>query len=290
MRDPWIRVHAHLADRPVVSRMAETLRVDPYKAMGHLVAFWGGVSAHAANGRVADVPDALLERWAGWTGKRGAFASWVRAAHMDAEGRVNEWDDYQGRLESKREKDRHRVREHRRKVGDSTRDVTPDVRVTDDRQNASGNAPVATHARERYGTERYGTEKINIPAAATAREGVRETLTAPQRLAIAANRAVEARWGEQTRPLLPGHGPTVQLAEELVTAGVPLEIAEASIARQVLAKSDDPPRSLAYFRAGILGDWSAHQTRTLAAGLDPAATPPGRIRSADLIPQELCDA
>lgn len=153
MKDPWIRVHANLANRPVVSRMAESLRIDPFRAIGHLVTFWGSVSAHAANGAIAGVPDALLERWAGWTGRRGAFARWVRTSHMDPDGRVNEWDAYQGKLEIKRERERQRVREFRQKL----RDGTPSVTRTEDVQNARSNASVATHARERDGTERGST-------------------------------------------------------------------------------------------------------------------------------------
>lgn len=262
MKEPWIRVHANIANRPVVARMAEALRIDPYRAVGHLVTFWGAVSGHASNGSIVDVPDALLERWAGWAGKRGAFAAWVRDSHMDEDGRVNEWDSYQGKLEVKREQERQRVREFREKK----RYGTPDVTRTEDVQNANGNASVDTHARERDGTGRNGTTTTLPP---TSREAVRESLTVPQRLVIAANDAVTAKWGEQTRPLLPGHGPTVQLVTDLQAAGVPVDFAERSIVRQVEGKPDGPPRSMAYFRAGVLDDWAGHQTRELGKGLVP---------------------
>lgn len=150
IRDPWIRVHAQLAERPVVTRMAEALRIDPFKAIGHLVTFWGAVSAHATRGCVTDVPDALLERWAGWTGKRGAFAAWVRDQHVDEDGRISEWDTYQGKLETKRELERDRQRKSRERHADNT----SDIRVTSRRRTANHTRDVGTPTRERDGTVR----------------------------------------------------------------------------------------------------------------------------------------
>lgn len=149
MREPWIRVHASLADRPVVARLANALRIDPFKAMGHLVTFWGSASRHAANGQIDTVPDSLLEQWAGWRGKRGRFAAWVRTDHMDDQGRVNEWDDYQGTLEQRREKERQRIADKRAALRNGTQGVA--------QQDANGTQGVATHARERDETRRVTT-------------------------------------------------------------------------------------------------------------------------------------
>ena len=128
MAEPWIRVHARLPEKRVVARCAETLRIDHYKAMGHIVAFWGGVSLNVTGGMVGDVPDALLERWAGWSGKRGAFAQWVREQHLDDEGRVNEWLDYAGALESRRAKERQRLHDKREMLRNSTHGVAQQTR------------------------------------------------------------------------------------------------------------------------------------------------------------------
>jgi hypothetical protein len=114
VRVPWIRVHGALYDRPVVTRLVEALRVDEHRAVGLLVTFWSGVAAHALNGFVRDYPDAQLEKWARWRGKRGAFAKWVREQHMDADGRVPEWNDYAGKLEVIRDRDRTRKAERQR--------------------------------------------------------------------------------------------------------------------------------------------------------------------------------
>lgn len=112
MRVPWIRVHGDLIDRPVVTRLAHATGISDHEAVGVLVTFWSGVSKHVANGLVSNQPDDQLEKWAKWNllrrKKRGAFAKWVREQHLDADGRVREWDEYAGKLEVIRERDRLR--------------------------------------------------------------------------------------------------------------------------------------------------------------------------------------
>lgn len=108
MRVPWIRVHGDLIDRPVVTRLSLATGIGDHEAVGVLVTFWSGVSKHATNGYVADQSDVQLEKWAKWKRKRGAFAKWVREHHLDDDGRVREWDEYAGKLEVIRERDRQR--------------------------------------------------------------------------------------------------------------------------------------------------------------------------------------
>src|SRR5262245_64229965 len=86
MAEPWIRVHANIAHKPVVSRCAEALHVSRHEAIGLLVEFWGSVSQHSTNGDVSTFSDAQLEVWAGWHRRRGAFAAFVRALHLDTDG------------------------------------------------------------------------------------------------------------------------------------------------------------------------------------------------------------
>lgn len=151
MSEPWIRVHANLISRPVVGRAMEVLRLSRYEAIGCLVCFWGSVSQHVPGGFVASFSDTQLEAWAGWTKKRGKFAAFIRAHHLDAEGRVNEWDEYAGALETVRAKDRARQQKYR----DSRRDVTGDVRVTS--ADAPRDVPVTSRDTIRYDTKRYET-------------------------------------------------------------------------------------------------------------------------------------
>lgn len=125
MAEPWIRVHANLATKPIVLRAAGRLRVSQNEAIGLLVRFWGQMSQHGANGSVSALTDLEIEAWSGWRGKRGVFAAFIRSTHTDEVGRVREWDDYAGQLEDRRTKDRERKRKSRGHRADSPQDVTP---------------------------------------------------------------------------------------------------------------------------------------------------------------------
>ena len=92
MSEPWIRVHANLASKPVIARAVATLGVAENEAIGLMVRFWGSVSQHVVNGDVREATDRQIEFWAGWTRRRGRFAAFIRSAHLDMDGRVNEWD------------------------------------------------------------------------------------------------------------------------------------------------------------------------------------------------------
>lgn len=122
MAEPWIRVHAGLIDKPVIGRAVATLGISDHTAVGLLVTFWGSVSRNVAGGDLSKTTDADLEKWARWKGKRGRFAAFIRTQHLDHDQRVNEWDEYAGALEVRRQKERDRQQHHR--------DRTRDVRVT----------------------------------------------------------------------------------------------------------------------------------------------------------------
>lgn len=129
-------MHANIGDKPVAWRLSSALAITLPKAVGHLALFWGKVSQHAPGGDVSQIPDLQLESWAGWDGKRGRFAAWVRDSHS-TEGVVNEYDEYSGALDVRREQDRKRKqlqrdRERTSKDGheDGPRDVTRTSRTT----------------------------------------------------------------------------------------------------------------------------------------------------------------
>ena len=212
IRDPWIRVHAHLVEKPVVCRMAQALRIDPFKATGHLVTFWGSVAQHGKNGSLKDLPDSLLERWAGWTGKRGAFAAWVRAEHTDDEGRINEWDTYQGTLEQRREKERERLRNKRRSVA-----------PTDAQPLRDGPQSVATHARERNGTEQRSTTKTASAAVATDPKGGGWPVAASTLWSAKVGPVGVGKIGALLKPLVDVHGwPAVEAGMRDYLTATPL--------------------------------------------------------------------
>lgn len=268
MAEPWIRVHQHLSDRPVAHRLAILCRGDVHKACGHLITFWGNVVDHAHDGYIRDVPDTQLEKWAEWNGKRGAFARWVRDKHMDEDGRVPEWDEYMGALETRREKDRRRkaelrARDRARRQAE-TSIGSPADSPQDAPQDSPQDVPQTSAPARANGTVRDGTEEktATTTAAATARAAID--------LTVAANRATTDIFGEQPSPILASSGKSHELAEAVLAAGIPIDFAQRSIARQVAALSK-PVRTLSYFRAGILDDFEKHEARRAAQAAGPVA-------------------
>lgn len=171
MAEPWIRVVSHLSRRKVAQKLAPLCRGDRQKAAGVLVDFWSGVSEFAQNGFVHDVDDDTIEDWANWKGRRGLFAQWVREQHMDEEGRVPHWDEYQGALETRKEKDRQRKQRQRvRGTSDGshadspaevTRNVTRTVRGT--------SAPTRGDGTVRNGTNTPPTaDAVGSPSSSSA--------------------------------------------------------------------------------------------------------------------------
>lgn len=92
-------------------------------------------------------------------------------------------------------------------------------------------------------------------------------------ITIAANHAVTRKWGEQTQPFL--HGQSYDLAQSLIDGGVPLDTAKASIAEQVEKSGRGaPPKSINWFRPGILSYHATQQQRAIQAA-NPAPAPAG---------------
>lgn len=152
-------MHGALADKPVTLRLAEATKICPLEAVGVLVTFWGNVAAHAQNGSVGHLSDVTLEQWAHWRRKRGAFAAWLRAHHLDADGRVNEWDEYAGALEVRREQDRQRQAKRRVTSHGNPRDTPRDI--------TQQSVPTRTDG-DGDGTVRDGTKNNNSTSSACA--------------------------------------------------------------------------------------------------------------------------
>lgn len=251
MAEPWIRVHANLAGRPIVWRAVEVLSVSSHEAIGLLVQFWGSVSQHGNNGLIETVPDAQVEAWAGWTRKRGKFAAFIRAYHLDDEGRVNEWDDYAGKLEDRKEKDRNRKRKSRGSHADSPALVTLDSAPT--KRNETKRSEVDVGASD--------SDAVEIPG--------EPGLTATY-LTICANSAIATKWREQVDPLM--HSGAYDLVESLARSGIEWQVARVSIYRQCRdSKLSSPPKSINYFRPGIEADWKRELARRALASSGESA-------------------
>jgi hypothetical protein len=238
MAEPWIRVHANVSAKPVVWRAVEALGISRAEAVGLLVSFWGSVSQHTTNGAVSHLSDAQLEDWAGWSRKRGKFAAWLRVAHVDSDGRVNEWDEYAGHLEEQRRQARDRKRKSRGRHSDSAVTSSPTKRDE----------------------TRRDEERDVVEDSAPAVEVLPDPELTALFLTICANRGITERWGEQPSPLVPSNA--LGLVEDLKASGVGAEVARLSIYRQCREmRHPRPPKSINYFRGGIIADWEAETTR-----------------------------
>lgn len=81
-------------------------------------------------------------------------------------------------------------------------------------------------------------------------------------MSTALNLGITRRWTEQPMPVHYVTG--LQLAEELVAAGVPIDLARATITSVCLAsKNERPPKTLGYFREPILEAFRGAEQRAL---------------------------
>lgn len=253
MAEPWIRVHANLAARPIVMRAADELHISLNEAIGLLVRFWGSMSQHGNNGQVEGVKDITIETWAGWRGKRGRFAEFIRSAHTDNEGRVKEWDDYNGKLEDRRAKDRERKRKSRGQSAGSHAEHPRDVTLM--------SVPARANETRRDETKRENqvlssAAEFAIACVVAANQGLREHPDRPQPIAR----------------IIGTNASSLEAAEELIAAGVPLAFAEADIYRQAKShKAQDPVTSLKYFVKGVVRAWKQQGATNDAARRDAPA-------------------
>jgi hypothetical protein len=153
----WIRVRAYLSSAKVALRLAPLCKGGAQHAAGVLQDFWSAAKDNTRNGFIGDATDEMLEKWANWTGKRGAFAAWVREHHMEDDGRIPEWDEYMGELEHRREKARLKKAKQRA----ARRGNQPEMNghVPEDKDgDVPGDGPGDKQGTSPpYGTERDGT-------------------------------------------------------------------------------------------------------------------------------------
>ena len=96
-----------------------------------------------------------------------------------------------------------------------------------------------------------------VGAAAATATGIAEGAI---ELTRTANAAIATKFGEQPDPLIASSGKSHALAQAVLDAGIPFDFAMRSVARQV-STLERPVRTMAYFRNGILDDWTKHNAR-----------------------------
>jgi hypothetical protein len=125
----WIRMATGMKHDRRVHEMADACcKGDEAKMAGHLQFMLSEFPEHARDGDIHAVTDTLLERWAVWRGKAGAFAKAVRTTLCDDRGVVRAWEKHNGAAIRKSDRDAARQAAYRaRRSRDDTPDVPPPV-------------------------------------------------------------------------------------------------------------------------------------------------------------------
>lgn len=109
----WIRIAVAIGDDPDIHELADALNVRVAEAVGLVVGTLVRFPEHAPDGNLAHLRDSLIERWAGWEGERGRFATELRRIFLSDDQRWESWDKHNGKALAKLERDRERLRQKR---------------------------------------------------------------------------------------------------------------------------------------------------------------------------------
>lgn len=129
----WIRVAVAIGDDPDIHELADALNVRVAEAVGLVVCTLVRFPEHAPDGNLTQLRDSLIERWAGWEGERGKYATELRRIFL-TDGIWSSWEKHNGAAMRDAQKARERAAEYRRRnaerLAESTANGTP---------NGSGN-------------------------------------------------------------------------------------------------------------------------------------------------------
>lgn len=115
----WTRTPTDWVDDPIVHRLAEVLRIAAPQVVGHLLCVWSKLPEFAADGHLASIAPTLLEQWARWTGKRGAFDQAFRTLVLDPAGSWPLWVELNGAVLSEKKRDAERAAARRQQLKDA---------------------------------------------------------------------------------------------------------------------------------------------------------------------------
>lgn len=121
----WIRIVVGIEDDPKIEDLADALKITLPHAVGLVVCTLGKFPAHAIDGDISRITDKKLERWSGWTGKAGAFATAFRDLFC-TDGVVASWMRHNGAPIRKAEANAEYKRQERERKRSGGRGVRPD--------------------------------------------------------------------------------------------------------------------------------------------------------------------
>lgn len=162
---PWIRLDTGMKRDPRIWKMAELLRKDVGAIVGYVANVLAEFPEHARDGDLTNVPDVLLEEWALWHGRKGAFAQ-AFVAELCDDRKVRAWEKHNGNALRQRDETHKRVRAYRERnahgavSGNATCNALLEP-ASNALQNGGGNV-----FTERNGTERNGKTRASAPAGA----------------------------------------------------------------------------------------------------------------------------
>lgn len=108
----WIAVSTGIARDAKVGAIADACRCSVPQAVGHVMGVLLAIPDERPDANLSTVPDATLETWAMWTGRRGMFAKAFRAAWC-VDGVVASWEKWNGAKQREAKQARDRAREWR---------------------------------------------------------------------------------------------------------------------------------------------------------------------------------
>ena len=153
----WFRTETDIRSNRKFVELGMSLRLprDVARAasLGFYMALLANVADHKPDGVIADVPDEVVEDWAGWRGEPSLFATEFRRI-FTSDGEITGWQKRQGKLiatqEAKKQADRDRISQKRR--SDVAATESRETRDKNTYGNGNSNKDTTTQhtARERF--------------------------------------------------------------------------------------------------------------------------------------------
>lgn len=130
MSAKWMRVETDFVDHPKVRRLCTTL--GNHQGGWFVMRLWSFMSRFCPTGHLRDIDGTSVETECEWSGAPGKLISaLVECEFLDEKKgggwAVHDWDDHQGRVAAKAQKERERKAEYRRKLRESVPQAVPQL-------------------------------------------------------------------------------------------------------------------------------------------------------------------
>lgn len=276
----WIRVDASVRSDPELAQLAERVRLDEAKTLGHLVLVWCAVAEHRPNGNISGIKPSVIEKWAEWRpaskNLRGVFGKGILELFTNEHGVLRGWQKRQGKLVELMEKDRKR-KEPRGKAAKSAEypseleDISVEI-PEPFRGNSTETARVSTEIPRLHDEDETGRNELLV------------VFGDAIRLSVIANKGLaEHEIPEKRQPIariIPTSGRTTEAVAQLIDAQIPVEFAERELYEAArTARFEGKCTSLKYFVPGIIRAWEQSQASDAATNGGRPPPPAARRRA-----------